>query len=81
MLFGPKDVKVYQNLKPSGQPLMEGRRLESIYVMSAQEAYVDKTRKNETMDLWHARLGHVSYDKLKAMMKKQMLRGLPYLEI
>ena len=49
--------------------------------MSAQEAHVDKTRNNEKVDFWHARLGHVSYNKLKAMMKKEMLRGLPYLEI
>ncbi|KAL3508899.1 hypothetical protein ACH5RR_028300 [Cinchona calisaya] len=46
-------------------------------MMSAQEAYVDKARKNETPDLWHARLGHVSYHKLKIMMMKSMLKGLP----
>lgn len=55
--------------------------MESIYVMSAESAYVDKTRKNETADLWHARLGHVSYHKLKIMMKKAMLKGLPQLEV
>nr|KYP67758.1 Retrovirus-related Pol polyprotein from transposon TNT 1-94 [Cajanus cajan] len=60
---------------------MKGRRLESVYVMSAQEAYVNKARKNETADLWHARLGHVSYNRLKAMMKQSMLRGLPNLEM
>ncbi|KAL3520667.1 hypothetical protein ACH5RR_018816 [Cinchona calisaya] len=48
--------------------------------MSAQETYVDKTRKNETVDLWHARLDHVSYYKLKIMMKKSMLKDLPQLE-
>ena len=58
---------------------MEGRRLESVYVMSAHTAY--KTRKNETADLWHARLGHVGYNRLKVMMKKSMLKGLPNLEI
>lgn len=81
VVFGPKDVKVYHNLKLTSPPPMEGRRLESIYVMSAQEAYVDKTRKNETVDLWHARLGHVSYNRLKAMMKKSMLSGLSNLEM
>ncbi|KAF7817945.1 Retrovirus-related Pol polyprotein from transposon TNT 1-94 [Senna tora] len=48
---------------------------------SEQEAYVDKTRKNETADLWHARLGHVGYHKLKVMINKQMLKGLPQLEV
>ena len=34
VLFGPHDVKVYQDLKISGSPTMEGRRLESVYVMA-----------------------------------------------
>ena len=54
--------------------------MESIYVMSAKLAYMDKTRKNETVDLWHARLGHVSYHKLKVMMNKSLFKGLPQLE-
>jgi len=45
--------------------------------MAAQDAYVDKARKNEIEDLWHARLGHVSYHKLKVMMQKSMVKGLP----
>ena len=49
--------------------------------MSAETAYVDKTRKNETTDLWHMRLGHVSYHKLNVMMKKSMLKGLPQLDV
>ena len=60
---------------------MEERRFESVYVMSAQTAYVDKARKNETTDLWHARLGHMSYNKLKVMMKKSMVKGLPQLDV
>jgi hypothetical protein len=80
VLFGPQDVKVYRDLKISETPVMEGQRLESVYVMSAESAYVDKTRKNETMDLWHARLGHVNYHKLKVMMNKSLVKGLPQLE-
>ncbi|GMJ08723.1 hypothetical protein HRI_004541500 [Hibiscus trionum] len=60
---------------------MKGQRSESMYVMSAEVAYVDMTSKNETADLWHMRLGHVSYYKLDVMMKKSMLRGLPELEV
>lgn len=81
VVFGLEDVKVYQSLKPIGTPIMKGRRLESIYIMTAEMDYVDKTRKNETADLWHARLGHVSYHKLKIMMKKAMLKGLPQLDV
>ncbi|TYK27792.1 Integrase, catalytic core [Cucumis melo var. makuwa] len=81
VVFGPDDVKVYHNLKVSGTPLMEGRRIKSIYVMSVEIAYVKKTQKNETADLWHARLGHVIYNKLKTIINKFMLKGLPQLDI
>nr|KAJ0189210.1 hypothetical protein LSAT_V11C800391990 [Lactuca sativa] len=81
VLFGPQDVKVYRDLKISEKPTMEGRRVESVYVLSAESAYVDKTQKNETVDLWHARLGHVGYHKLKVIMEKSMLKGLPQLEV
>ncbi|GKB48852.1 retrovirus-related pol polyprotein from transposon TNT 1-94, partial [Tanacetum coccineum] len=56
VLFGPQDVKVYQNLEVHDDPVMMGQRMESVYVMSAETAYVDKARRNETADLWHMRL-------------------------
>ena len=52
-----------------------------MYVLLAEDAYVEKTRSNETTDLWHARLGHVNYHKLKMMMNKSSLRGLPNLDV
>ena len=73
VLFGPKDVKVYKKIVVIGTPTMEGQQLESVYVMSAESAYVYKTQKNETVDLWHARLGHVSNHKLKVMMNKSLV--------
>ncbi|KAL3525256.1 hypothetical protein ACH5RR_013628 [Cinchona calisaya] len=45
------------------------------------ELALTTARKNETVDLWHARLGHVSYHKLKIMMMKSMLKGLPQLDV
>ena len=33
------------------------------------------------VDLWHVRLGHVSFHKLKVMMKKTILKGLPQLDV
>ena len=77
MLFGPEGVAIFRKLKVIGTPIMEGRRRQSVYVLSAESAYVDKTRRNETGDLWHARLGHVNYNKLKEMMQKQVVKGLP----
>ena len=71
---------MYKEIVVIGTPTMEGQRIESIYVMSVESAYVDKTQKNETVDLWHARLGHVSYHKLKVMMNKSLVKGLPQLE-
>ncbi|CAN1849719.1 Retrovirus-related Pol polyprotein from transposon TNT 1-94 [Linum perenne] len=81
VLFSPNDVKVYKELKVIGTPFMEGVKREAMYVMSMESAYVDRARRNETADLWHARLGHVSYHKLKLMMNKFALRGLPQLEV
>jgi len=60
---------------------MQGWKLESIYVMSAESAYIDKAQKKETADLWHVRLGHVSYNKLKVMMGKSMQKELSLLEV
>ncbi|KAL6335459.1 hypothetical protein AAG906_029702 [Vitis piasezkii] len=79
--IGNTDVKVYCDLEIMEDPMIKGRRLESVYVMSAETAYVDKTIKNETTDLWHMRLSHVRYSKLTMMMKKSMLKGLPQLEV
>ncbi|KAE8683196.1 putative disease resistance protein [Hibiscus syriacus] len=81
VLFGPQDVKVYRDVKILETPTIEGRHLESIYVMSAESAYVERIRKNKTSDLWHMRLGHVSYSKLSVMVKKSMLKELPQLDV
>lgn len=72
----PCDFKVYHDLI-SSTPTMEGWSLESVYVMAPESSYIDKMWKNEIANLWHARLGHVNYHKLKVMMKKSMLKGLP----
>lgn len=80
-VFSPNDVKVYRDVKIVGMPILEGEKQESVYVMSAETTYVEKTRKKKTVDLWHARLGHVSYKRLKVMMMKLMLKGLPDLEV
>lgn len=32
-------------------------------------------------NLWHARLGHMSYHKLKVMVEKSMVKGLSNIEV
>ncbi|XP_048493070.1 uncharacterized mitochondrial protein AtMg00300-like [Beta vulgaris subsp. vulgaris] len=68
-------------MEGNSYPILEGRYLQSFYVMCAQTTYVDKARKNETADLWHAHFGHVDYNKLEVMIKKSMLKGLPQLDV
>ena len=67
VLFGPEGVAIFRKLM-IGTPIMEERRRQSVYVLSAESAYVDKTRRNETGDLWHVHLVHVNYSKLKEMI-------------
>lgn len=81
VVFKPNDVNVYRNVKPCEKQIMTGQRLDSVYVMLAESTYVKKTCQNDTADLWHARLGHVGYNRLKAMMDKSMVKGLPQLEV
>ena len=68
--FGHESVAIFRKLKVIVTPIMEGRMRQLVYVLSAESTYVDKTRRNETSDLWHARLGHVNCSKLKEMMQK-----------
>uniref|UniRef100_A0A2N9EU04 GAG-pre-integrase domain-containing protein n=1 Tax=Fagus sylvatica TaxID=28930 RepID=A0A2N9EU04_FAGSY len=72
---------VYKEIVVISTPMMKGPT-NGICICDVKQssAYVDKTRKNETVDLWHARLGHVSYHKLKVMMNKSLVKGLPQLE-
>ncbi|KAL8138008.1 hypothetical protein V2J09_004009 [Rumex salicifolius] len=81
VVFGPDNVKVLANASIHGEVLMEGKKVRKLYVLSAGDAYVDKARQHETVDLWHARLAHVHYNRLKAMMKKAMVKGLPSLDV
>jgi hypothetical protein len=81
VLFGPEGVSIYRKVKVIGTPILEGKRRQPVHVLSAESAYVDKTRRSETGDLWHAHLGHVNYRKLKEMMQKQVFKGLPQMDI
>lgn len=51
MLFGPNDVKVFKNFYTSSKCVAQGHRLESIYVIFVEIAYVNKMKKNQNVDL------------------------------
>lgn len=45
VLFGPNDVKIFKEFETRSKPILKGRRADSIFVMSAETAYVEKTKK------------------------------------
>ncbi|KAA0062067.1 putative mitochondrial protein [Cucumis melo var. makuwa] len=47
LCVGPDGVKVYQDLEASDNLLIEGWELDSIYIMLAEDAYVDKALEQE----------------------------------
>ncbi|XP_020262560.1 uncharacterized protein LOC109838540 [Asparagus officinalis] len=74
VLFGPHDVKFLKNVKYIKADVMHtGRRVKDTFVLSASSSYIDKVSCNENVSLWHARLGHVNFDKLKAMVRKNLV--------
>ncbi|RWR74934.1 Integrase, catalytic core [Cinnamomum micranthum f. kanehirae] len=78
VLFGPKNVQILSNIKHiEADVLFTGRRKESLYVLSASDAYVEKTCQNESATLWHSRLGHVGYQLLQKISTKKLLNGIP----
>lgn len=50
-VFGPNDVKIYEKLETPFVPVLKGHRSQFIYVTSAETAYVERTRKNQTSEL------------------------------
>ncbi|KAJ0778941.1 putative RNA-directed DNA polymerase [Helianthus annuus] len=81
VLFGPNDVLIFDKFETSSIPILQGKRTDTVYVLLAESAYVDKTKANQTAELWHARLSHVGFDKLELMMKNELVDGLPSFEV
>ncbi|KAJ7949736.1 Retrovirus-related Pol polyprotein from transposon TNT 1-94 [Quillaja saponaria] len=66
VLFGPKGVKILENVKNiAADVLLVGEKKDYLFVMSATEAYVERTSRNDGVSIWHARLGHVGYQMLQ----------------
>ncbi|KAJ0601440.1 putative RNA-directed DNA polymerase [Helianthus annuus] len=81
VLFGPTDVKIFEKFETKSVPILQGKRNDTVYVLSAESTYVDKAKQNQTADLWHARLSHVGYDRLELIMKRNLINGLPSFEV
>lgn len=78
ILFGPHDVKIMRNLRSLDADVVhQGKRVKSLYVLSAGDSYVEKTSKNDNASLWHARLAHVGLDKMKQIFSKKLVDGVP----
>nr|DAD45748.1 TPA_asm: hypothetical protein HUJ06_003978 [Nelumbo nucifera] len=78
VLFGPNNVQILSNVKHiEADILFTGKRKESLYVLSANDAYVKKTGQNASAALWHARLGHIGYQLLQKISSQKLLDGIP----
>ncbi|KAA8537014.1 hypothetical protein F0562_029492 [Nyssa sinensis] len=78
VLFYPNDVKIISNIKHlEADVIFTGKRKDSLYVLSASDAYVEKTGQSASVTLWHARLGHVGYQLLQKISTKKLLDGVP----
>lgn len=79
VLFGPEDVLILDNLKcVDADVLFTGSKKNSLYILSASDAYVEKTSQNTSVSLWHGRLGHVGYQLLQQISSKRLLEGVPF---
>jgi len=55
-------VQILSNVKYIAVDILfTGKKKESLYVLSASDAYVEKVGQNASATLWHARLGHIGY--------------------
>ncbi|GJT94735.1 putative RNA-directed DNA polymerase [Tanacetum coccineum] len=81
VLFSPEEVYVFKEFQTPSIPFLKGHKNESVYVLSVEHAFVEKTKDTQNADLWHHRFGHVGYDKLELMMKRGLVTRLPKLEV
>ncbi|KAG6466920.1 hypothetical protein ZIOFF_075291 [Zingiber officinale] len=52
-------------------------RVNDLFVLSASNSYIEKMSSNDNSSLWHARLGHLNMTKLKVMIQRKLVDGLP----
>ena len=65
VLFGPNDVKIFDNLKCVDVDVLVNRKKNnSLYVLSISEVYVQNTSKNTSPLVWLAWLDHIGFQLL-----------------
>ncbi|KAG6495208.1 hypothetical protein ZIOFF_043001 [Zingiber officinale] len=78
VLFGPRDVKFLRNVKEIKADVVHtGTRVKDLFVLPTSNSYIEKMRSNDTSSLWHARLGHINMTKMRAIIQKKLVEGLP----
>jgi hypothetical protein len=66
-------------LKPNGQTLLKGMRSsDNCYCLEAR-IVSNNVSKDEQIELWHERLGHMNFRDLRTLGKFECVRGLPKL--
>ncbi|KAG8368962.1 hypothetical protein BUALT_Bualt15G0100800 [Buddleja alternifolia] len=75
VLFGPQEVKIFRHIKElKADVIHTGKRVNNLFVLSATDSYIKKMSSNDTAYTWGARLGHLRMDKLKAMVKMNLVK-------
>ena len=78
LLFGPNSVKILNDVRNIvADIILEGKRKDSLFVLSTGEAYVKRTNQVDSPTLWHARLGHVGYQMLQSLACHKVGSCLP----
>ncbi|KAJ7962110.1 Retrovirus-related Pol polyprotein from transposon TNT 1-94 [Quillaja saponaria] len=81
VLFGPNEVKVLDNVKNiDANVIFTGEKKGFLFIMSVGEAYVKKTSQTDRAAIWHARLGHLSYQLLQEISLKKLVEGISALQ-
>src|SRR5262249_47575007 len=66
----------------NGMKLFEGYRKKNIYLIKPNEMEdVCLLSMNDNIFKWHKRLGHVNFNQLEKLSKKNIIRGLPKINI
>ncbi|GKU96119.1 hypothetical protein SLEP1_g9388 [Rubroshorea leprosula] len=80
VLFGPNDVKFLRNIEELKADVVHvGKRTDDVYVLSISTSFVEKLSGHDNASIWHARLGHLNMNKLRVMVQKELVKGLPNL--
>ena len=67
----------------TGKLLGKGKKIGRLFVLDAgkpvthENLYSNRPKQDDLAELWHKRIGHVNYRKLKDMQRHEIVRGFP----